>query len=153
MRIGLSIITGAKHNVWNNGIGQNIYFLATLLEGLPFVADVVLINTGDEPNPPGDAGLLGQRYALVEADEALDRVDVAIEISGALGMEWLREFRARRAGSLPQLRPALFRAGGTLGVRPVGLSGRHGPLRRAVAAAQGPRLRPDDAHALSQPGA
>jgi hypothetical protein len=123
MRIGLSIITGAKHNVWNNGIGQNIYFLATLLEGLPFVADVVLINTGDEPNPPGDAGLLGQRYALVEADEALDRVDVAIEISGALGMDWLREFRARRAGGLLNcgqpyfglVEPSVFGRSGYLG--------------------------------------
>ncbi len=93
MRIGLSILTSAQHNIWSNGIGQNVYHLARLLEALPFVEQVLLIDTGDG-GAPGDAGAIGARYAMLTPQEAFNAVDVTIEVSGALEPEWLSAFRA-----------------------------------------------------------
>lgn len=95
MRVGITIITQEKHNIWNNGIGQNVYHLACLLEAVPFVEKVILINTGDQASPPAETGALGARFPLVPPKEAADVIDVAIEISGALDLEWCGRFRAR----------------------------------------------------------
>jgi hypothetical protein len=95
MRIGLSILTSAWHNIWSNGIGQNVYHLASLLEALPFVQQVLLIDTGDGEGPPGGAGALGARFGMLNPGEALAAVDVAIEVSGGLTLAWLAELRAR----------------------------------------------------------
>lgn len=95
MRIGLSIITQAGHDIWSNGIGQNVYHLACLLEGLSLVERVVLINCGDQETPPRGTGAIGTRFPLVPLREAADLIDVAIEMSGALDAEWTARFRAR----------------------------------------------------------
>ena len=95
MRVGLSLLTHSGHNIWNNGIAQNVYFLAKCLEAIAFVEQVFIINCGDQDAPPADSGALGTRYPLINRNEALDAVEIAIEISGALGETWKREFRAR----------------------------------------------------------
>ena len=95
MRVGISIITQEKHNIWNNGIGQNVYHLASLIETIPFVEKVFLINTGDQDAPPESTGEIGQRFALVPLADAGDLADVVIEVSGGLSGEWLARFRAR----------------------------------------------------------
>ncbi|MDE1914776.1 MAG: DUF2827 family protein [Sphingomonadales bacterium] len=95
MRIGLSILTSARHNIWSNGIGQNVYHLACLLERLPRVEQVVLINTGDQDAPPPDAGDMGARFAMLSPREAMAACDLAIEMSGALDLAWLGQFRAQ----------------------------------------------------------
>lgn len=95
MRVGISIITQQGHNIWNNGIGQNVYHLACLLETIPFVKKVILINTGDQSTPPAEVGSLGDRFPLVPIKEAADDIDIAVEMSGALDLEWTSRFRAR----------------------------------------------------------
>lgn len=95
MRIGISIITQAGHNIWNNGIGQNVYHLATLLDQIPFVERVVLINTGDQNCAPAETGNIGNKYPLISLEDASDAVDVAIEMSGALDYNWSNRFRGR----------------------------------------------------------
>lgn len=95
MRIGLSILTQQGHSLWSNGIGQNVYHLACLLDSLPFVERVVLLNCGDQAHPPGDSGSLGTRFPLISLADANDSLDVAIEVSGGIDPEWLRRFRAR----------------------------------------------------------
>jgi hypothetical protein len=95
MRIGLSILTHEGHNIWNNGIGQNVYHVACLLEAIPFVEKVILINTGDQNQPAGDVGDIGQRFPLVSLHEAVDLIDIVIEMSGGMDVEWLNRFRAR----------------------------------------------------------
>ena len=52
MRIGISVITRAGQNIWENGIGQNVIFLALLLQRLPFVSNVVLLDVGDQHAMP-----------------------------------------------------------------------------------------------------
>lgn len=95
MRVGITILTQEGHNIWNNGIGQNIYFLASLLEGIPFVEQVVLLDCGDQGRAPDYAGAFANRFPLVPLREATDLVDVAIEVSGGLNAEWTDRFRAR----------------------------------------------------------
>jgi hypothetical protein len=95
MRIGISIITHSGHNVWNNGIGQNVYHLASLLESIPFVERVMLLNCGDQAEPPGDSGKIGRRFPLVSFRDAVDVIDIAIEMSGGLDTELVARFRAR----------------------------------------------------------
>lgn len=95
MRVGLSILTHSGHNIWNNGIGQNVYFLAKCIASVPFVEKVVIINCGDQNSPPAATGELGSRFPLMSLAEALDALDVAIEMAGALGEEWKHAFRAK----------------------------------------------------------
>ncbi|WP_066723261.1 DUF2827 family protein [Sphingomonas pituitosa] len=95
MRIGISIFTQAGQNIWNNGIGQNVYHLATLCRQLPFVEAVYLINCGDQQEPPACAGEAGKCFRLISLAEATDLVDVVIELSGAIDREWGERFRAR----------------------------------------------------------
>lgn len=95
MRIGISIFTQAGQNIWNNGIGQNVYHLATLCERLPFVEAVYLLNCGDSDTAPDGSGEAGARFPLLPLRDAIDLIDVAIELSGAIDHEWLERFRAR----------------------------------------------------------
>ncbi len=95
MRIGISTYTKEGHNIWNNGIGQNVYHLASLIEKIPFVERVVLINCGDQDHPPHNTGSIGERFPLLSLKDASEVIDVAIELAGGLNAEWTRRFRAR----------------------------------------------------------
>lgn len=82
-------------NIWENGLGQNVCFLAQLLQRLPFVSKVVLIDVGDQTSmaPQVESAAFG--FARVSPQEATDLVDVVIEMAGALEPQWLRLLRAR----------------------------------------------------------
>lgn len=95
MRIGISILTKAGHNIWNNGIDQNVYHLASLIETIPFVERVFLIDCGDQKRAPDYAGAVADRIPLISLAEAADLVDVAIEVSGGINGEWTSRLRAR----------------------------------------------------------
>lgn len=95
MRIGISILTKAGHNIWSNGIGQNVYHLACLLEGIAFVECVVLLDCGDQCEAPAYAGVVADRFPIIPLKGADDLIDVAIEVSGGLDGEWITRFRAR----------------------------------------------------------
>jgi hypothetical protein len=94
MRIGISIITVPDHNIWNNGIGQNVYHLASTLAQIPFVERVFLINAGNQDYHPHGAGDIANEYPLLSLAEAKECIDVAIELSGALEVPWLKRLRA-----------------------------------------------------------
>lgn len=95
MKVGISILTHAGHNVWNNGIGQNVYFLAQCLAASPFVDSVFVVNCGDQSAPPNSSGSLGEQFKLIPLAEASDAVDVVIEMGGALDLAWKIDFKAR----------------------------------------------------------
>ena len=97
MRIGISVLTHEGQNIWANGLGQNVFHLARLMRALPFVQDVILINCGDRPAFPAEAAPGVTEFALVPPQEATDRLDVVIEMSGGLNVEWLDLMRARGA--------------------------------------------------------
>jgi hypothetical protein len=53
MRVGISLLTQPGHNIWSNGIGQNVYHLAVLIDALPFVEKVIILDCGNQAAPPG----------------------------------------------------------------------------------------------------
>ncbi|WP_082712090.1 DUF2827 domain-containing protein [Burkholderia singularis] len=95
MRIGLSVLTHAGQNLWENGIGQNILFLADLLQQIPFVEAVLLLNCGDQPTLAAQADARARALPLVAPREAGDALDVIIEMGGGLDVAWLDLMRAR----------------------------------------------------------
>lgn len=95
VRIGISVITHANQNIWENGAGQNVIFLAQALRQLPFVRSVVLIDVGDQGVMPAQVHLDALELQLLKQDQATDAVDVIIELAGALDPRWLALQRAR----------------------------------------------------------
>lgn len=95
MRIGISVVTHAGQNIWQNGLGQNVIFLAELFQRLPFVQSVVLIDVGDQGVMPAQVDLATRNLRLMRTHEATDQVDVIVEMGGALDIEWLDLMRAR----------------------------------------------------------
>ena len=95
MRIGISILTRDDHNIWSNGIDQNVYHLACLLRSIPFVEKVVLLDCGNIGRAPYYAGGVATQFEIIPLSQIGDAVDVAIEVSGALDIEWSNRFRAR----------------------------------------------------------
>jgi hypothetical protein len=95
MRIGISVVTHTGQNIWQNGLGQNVIFLAELLQRLPFVQSVLLIDVGDQGVMPEQVDLAARNLRLVRTHEATDEVDVIFEMGGVLDIEWLDLMRAR----------------------------------------------------------
>jgi len=95
MRIGISVITSAGQNIWSNGLGQNVIFLARLFRQLPFVKAVLFIDVGDQETLPPQVDMQALGLRLLRAREAGDEVDVIIELAGALDPQWLDLMRAR----------------------------------------------------------
>jgi len=94
MRIGISVLSHAGQNIWENGMGQNVVFLALALQAIDFVESVVLVDVGDQGAlaPQVDLAALGLR--LLRPREATDAIDLVIELAGALPGDWLAYFRA-----------------------------------------------------------
>jgi hypothetical protein len=95
MRIGISFITHQGQNIWQNGLGQNVIFLARLFQRLPFVSRVSLIDTGDQGALPGQVDTAALDLRLMSHRDASDEVDVIVEMSGVLDSQWLDLMRAR----------------------------------------------------------
>lgn len=93
MRVGISVITHEGQNIWNNGLGQNVFHLARLCRALPFVEDVILLNSGNQVTLSADAAPGYQNFALVKPRDATDLIDVVIELSGGLDVDWLDYMR------------------------------------------------------------
>ncbi len=95
MRIGISTLSTADQNIWSAGITQNALFLAKLLRGIPFVRDVVLLDVGSEESlgPQVDLAWFGTR--MLKLPDAIDQLDVIIEMAGAIDTPWLDLQRAR----------------------------------------------------------
>src|SRR5260370_29655905 len=96
MRIGISVLTHAGQSIWENGLGQNVFYLAHLLRTLPFVEEVLLLNCGDQSRLPDDLGEeSGAGFRLIAPRDATDLIDVAIEMAGGLDTSLLDHFRAK----------------------------------------------------------
>ena len=65
MRIGISVITHAGQNIWENGMGQNVLFLARLLQRIEFVESVTLVDVGDQQTMPPQVDLAAMGLSLV----------------------------------------------------------------------------------------
>jgi hypothetical protein len=95
MRIGISVLTHAGQNIWENGLGQNVIFLAQAFREIPFVKSVDLVNCGDQPSVSSQVDLGSFGLRLISTSEATNLLDVCIEMSGGLDVRWLDHFRAQ----------------------------------------------------------
>ena len=94
MRVGISVLTHAGQNIWENGLGQNVIFLAQALQQIPFVESVFLINGGDQATMPAQVDMAKLDLQLLSLAESANQTDVAIEMAGALDVKWLDHLRA-----------------------------------------------------------
>ncbi|APA86518.1 DUF2827 domain-containing protein [Paraburkholderia sprentiae WSM5005] len=95
MKIGISVLTHEGQSIWENGLGQNIFYFVQLLRGLPFVKEIVLLNCGDQPRLPPEAEALAQGVPLVAPRDLAELPDVIVEMGGGLDVEWLDYARAQ----------------------------------------------------------
>lgn len=106
LRVGVTLhIRDGQQSLWENGIFQNCYFLIELLRDSGNFAESVIVSGG--PGDPANAGdFLSEAPApVICMREALDRLDVIIELSAQLDPEWSREF-ARRGGRIVSMHVA-----------------------------------------------
>lgn len=94
MRIGISILSHQGHSVWENGLVQNVAFLAQSLRVLPFVEDILLLDCGDGTPMPAEFLALMPGCRVVRLAD-VDTLDLAIEMSGGLDVVWIDRMRAR----------------------------------------------------------
>lgn len=95
IRIGISVVTHEGQNIWQNGLGQNVIFLAEALQKLPFVESVCLIDVGDQNAMPPQVDLAAKGLRIMRVKDATDSVDIVFEMGGALDTQWLDLMRAR----------------------------------------------------------
>ncbi|MCX4159618.1 MULTISPECIES: DUF2827 domain-containing protein [Paraburkholderia] len=94
MKVGISVLTHAGQSIWENGLGQNVIHLVRLLNSLPLVKDVVLIDCGDQRILPREVALDGLDVRVVSQGDATHLIDVAIELAGGFDVEWVDHIRA-----------------------------------------------------------
>jgi len=95
MKIGISVLTHAGQSIWENGLGQNVCYFVQLLQTLPFVTGIVLLNCGDQPRVAAEAETLAAGLPLVSPHDLDEPPDVIFEMGGGLDVEWLDYARAR----------------------------------------------------------
>jgi hypothetical protein len=96
LRIGVTLhLRQGQQSMWENGIFQNCVLLVQLLNRSALVKRAVLINGGDALVPADAMMLGGTGIPLMGLAEALQSLDVVIEMSAQLPDEWVSAFRDR----------------------------------------------------------
>lgn len=95
VRVGITIgLHNAAETLWNNGIKQNAVFLAEALKHCANVASVELVNTTSVPITaalPWDQA----RWPTRGISEALDELDVVIELGGQITADQTEHIKSR----------------------------------------------------------
>ncbi|RQS52771.1 DUF2827 domain-containing protein [Burkholderia sp. Bp8986] len=96
VKVGITIfLRTGQQSIWENGIVQNVYFLAMLLRRSPLVDEVYLINGGDGSPAEATSFLALSPAPVIDLDVAREKLDVVIELSAQLDPDWARGFRDR----------------------------------------------------------
>jgi hypothetical protein len=96
LRVGVSLhIREGSQSMWENGIFQNCAFLVQLLNRSPAVEKAVLVNGSGVAVVPDGLMLEGSGLAMIGLDEAQHSLDVVIEMSALLPLDWTQQFRDR----------------------------------------------------------
>lgn len=96
LRVGVTLyIRDENQSIWENGIFQNTFFLMNLLKHSPVVEWCCVVASG--PGDPKTAReLLGHSdIPVISMAEALDTLDLVVELSAQLDPEWGRTFVER----------------------------------------------------------
>jgi hypothetical protein len=95
LRVGVTIhIRDGHQSIWENGIFQNCVFLVQLFNLSPEVEKAVLVNGSGakEVHPSMMFNQVG--VEMIDLQDALETLDVVIEMSSQLSEDWLGKFRA-----------------------------------------------------------
>ncbi|KVD41584.1 hypothetical protein WS61_20210 [Burkholderia sp. ABCPW 11] len=96
LKVGVTIfLRRGFQSIWENGIFQNCYFLATLLANSPLVEAAYLVNGGDGDPAEAQDFLALAPVPVIDLATAQRSLDVIIELSAQLDPEWGRAFSAR----------------------------------------------------------
>jgi hypothetical protein len=106
LRVGVTLyVRDEQQTIWENGIFQNSFFLLSLLKKAPVVEWSCLVAGG--PGDPANASDL-MKHAdaeIISMTEAMERLDVVIELSAQLDVEWAKTF-VERGGRIIAMRVA-----------------------------------------------
>jgi Protein of unknown function (DUF2827) len=96
LRVGITLfLKEESQSIWENGIFQNLHFLAALLEKSKRIEKVFLVNGGTGDPAKGSDILAGTSLPVISMAEAMDTLDVVIELSAQLNPDWGHEFAAK----------------------------------------------------------
>lgn len=96
LRVGVTLyIRDDGQSLWENGIFQNCYFLLMLLNKSEIVDSCFVVN-GGPAEPSGHSDLVSSAPApIISLSDALENLDVIIELSAQLDPAWAALFRER----------------------------------------------------------
>jgi hypothetical protein len=92
--VAVSILPTATTHIWANGLNQNVAFMLMLLQQIPSVGKVYLLNCGNVDQLPPTLEFSDLPVALARPEQITHEVDLVIEMGGALPQEWTRHVRA-----------------------------------------------------------
>lgn len=96
INVGVSLyVRKGEQSLWENGIFQNCLFLVTLLQRLPNVDKVFLVAGGDGSSDDARNFLGESPVPIIDMNVAADSLDLMIEMSAQLDIQWIIGFRAR----------------------------------------------------------
>lgn len=96
LRVGVTIhLRQGYQSVWENGIFQNCAFLVQLLNRSPLVKRAILVNGGDAVTAASEMMFQEKELAVIGLAEAMQSLDVIIEMSALLPDAWVTQFRAK----------------------------------------------------------
>lgn len=96
LTIGLTVFVGsANTSIWSNGAIQNFIFLYLLLNKIPFVKEVILVNGGDSDVMSNALMLDDLPIRLARLHEVEDQLDLLIEGGAQLDWHTVANFRAK----------------------------------------------------------
>lgn len=93
-RIGISIALEPGTGMWNNGLTQNLLFIAQLLRASPSVGSVVLLNVGSAESLPADALVPELQLPVARPRDLTHELDLVIEFGASLPIDWVRHVLA-----------------------------------------------------------
>lgn len=106
LKVGVTLyLREGQQSLWENGIFQNCYFLLQLLNCAPALGQAVIVAGG--PGNPAEAGdfLALAPSPVMTMQDAMDQLDVVIELSAQLDAQWARDF-VDRGGRIVGMRVA-----------------------------------------------
>jgi hypothetical protein len=96
LRVGVTLhVRAGQQSIWENGIFQNCAFLVQLLNQSPIVKKAVLVNGGAGATAHEGLMLQGTGIGLIGVTEAMNSLDLIIEMSAQLGDDFVKAFRAK----------------------------------------------------------
>ena len=96
LKVGVTIfIHDGVQTLWDNGIFQNAGFLLLLLNESRMFSKTFLVNGGPGSPENSKEFLSNSPAPVITMAEAMDELDVIIELSAQLNPDWAKDFKAR----------------------------------------------------------